>query len=88
MGNNIYVLGEERENSARRFLEGLNNGEDLKSTITALENTMGILIGYTNELGIAGNRKNIDAISMIRHLNTTIDALKYIGTHDVFKSEV
>lgn len=81
-------VGEEREESAKSFLKRLSNEDDLVTAVSALDDAMDILVKHAMLIDAAEHGKNNDAISMIFFLNRTIDALKYIGTHDVLKPEV
>lgn len=81
-------MGEEREESAKSFIERLSNEDDLVTAVSALDDVMDILVKHAMLNGTDEHKKNNDALSMIFFLNNTIDALKYIGTHDVLKPEV
>lgn len=81
-------MGEEREESAKSFLERLADEDDLATVINILDNVMSVLVKHAMLNGTDEHKKNNDALSMIFFLNNTIDALKYIGTHDVLKPEV
>lgn len=78
---------EEREESAKSFLERLTDEDDLATVVNTLDDVMSILIDYTVEIKTDEHKKNNGALSMIFFLNRTIDALKYIGTHDILKKE-
>lgn len=88
MNKDIYRMSKERSDSAKAFLEGINDDEDdAHNVINALEDVVCILSQYSMELEINEHKKANDALLMHFYLNGTIDALKYIATNDIFKKE-